>query len=43
MDTPEQRGAWSLTFRYTTLTYTANGGAADAQSLMVFWALYFNP
>lgn len=43
MDTPEERGAWSLTFRYTKLTYTANGATADAQSFMLFTALYFNP
>lgn len=43
MDTPEQRGAWSLTFRYTKLTYSANGASADASSFMIFSALYFNP
>jgi len=43
LDTLEQRGAWSLTFRYTQLTYTANGGSADGQSFMVFSTLYFNP
>ena len=39
----EQRGAVSLTFRYTKLTYTANGGAIDGQSLMLFTTYYYNP
>jgi len=43
MNTREQRGAWSLTFRYTKLTYSANGATADAASLMVYSALYYNP
>jgi hypothetical protein len=43
LDTPEQRGAWSLTFRYTKITYTASGGSANAQSFMLFSNLYFNP
>jgi hypothetical protein len=43
MDTPEQRGAWSLTVRYTKLSYSANGGSVDAQSVMVFTSLYYNP
>jgi len=43
LETPEQRGAWSLTFRYTKLTYSANGATADAQNFMLFSTLYFNP
>jgi hypothetical protein len=40
---PAQHGAWSLTFRYTKLTYTANGVSVDGQSLMFFSTLYYNP
>ena len=40
---PEQHGAISLTFRYTKLTYTANGVSVDGQSLMLFTTSYFNP
>ena len=43
MNTPEQRGAWSLTVRYTKATYSANGGSVDGSSFMVFSTLYFNP
>ena len=39
----EQRGAFSLTFRYTKLTYTTSVGAIDGQSLMVFPTYYYNP
>ena len=40
---PEQHGAFSLTFRYTKLTYTANGASVDGQSFMVFTTMYYNP
>jgi hypothetical protein len=40
---PEQHGAFSLTFRYTKLTYAANGASVDGQSLMVFTTFYYNP
>lgn len=43
LDTPEQRGASSLTLRYTKLTYTAEGGSADGSSVMLFCAIYYNP
>ena len=43
IDTEEQRGAWSLTFRYTDLTYVAGGGSASARSFMIFNAFYYNP
>ena len=44
---PEQHGAYSLTFRYTKLTYTASsaagGGTADASSFMIYNTFYYNP
>jgi hypothetical protein len=49
MDTEEQRWAWSLTFRYTDLTYTVGdgygyaSGSASARSFMIFNAFYYNP
>lgn len=48
MDTQEQRGAWSLTFRYTKITYTASDptagdATANGESFMVFNSYYFNP
>jgi hypothetical protein len=43
METEEQRGAWSLTFRYTDLSYATGYGPASARSFMIFNAFYFNP
>ena len=48
IDTPEQRGAWSLTFRYTKITYTASDpstgdASANGESFMLFNSYYFNP
>ena len=41
---PEQHSAYSLTFRYTKLTYTAAGGeTADASSFMIYNTFYYNP
>lgn len=40
--TPEQRGAMSLTVRYTNVTYAVNGVSIDAQSVMVLCALYYH-
>jgi hypothetical protein len=41
---PEQHGAYSLTFRYTKLTYTAaGGGTVDASSFMIYNTFYYNP
>ncbi len=41
--TQEQRGAWSLTFRYTKITYTAGYESANGQSFMLFSNFYYNP
>lgn len=48
IDTTEQRGAWSLTFRYTQITYTASDpyageGSANGESFMIFNSYYYNP
>jgi hypothetical protein len=43
IETQEQRGAWSLTFRFTDLTYTGNGSSGSGRSYMLFSALYYNP
>ena len=47
LPTPEQHGAYSLTFRYTKLTYTASeaagGGTVDASSFMIYNTFYYNP
>ncbi len=48
IDTTQQRGAWSLTFRYTRLTYTASDpaagdGSANGDSFMIFNNYYYNP
>lgn len=44
---PEQHGAYSLTCRYTKLTYTASGAAGgettDASSFMIYNTFYYNP
>jgi hypothetical protein len=47
---PEQHGAYSLTFRYTKMTYTApggyngyGGGTVDASSFMIYNTFYYNP
>jgi hypothetical protein len=40
---PEQNGGFSLTFRYTKLSYAVNGESINGQSFMLFTALYFNP
>ena len=42
-DTATQDWGWSLTFRYTKLTYVENGVSADGQSFMFFNTVYFNP
>jgi hypothetical protein len=46
---PEQHGAFSLTGRYTKMTYTAPmtytgaGGSVDASSFMIYTNFYYNP
>jgi hypothetical protein len=40
---PPQHGGFSLTGRYTKLTYTAPGGSADASSFMIYTNFYYNP
>lgn len=46
---PDQHGAYSLTFRYTKMTYTApsnaygGGGSVDASSFMIYSTFYYNP
>jgi hypothetical protein len=43
LDTPEQRGAWSLTLRYTKVRYSVGGGSVDGSSFMCFSTFYYNP
>ena len=42
-DNSAQNFAWSVTFRYTKLSYVENGVSADGQSFMLFSTAYFNP
>jgi hypothetical protein len=42
-ESAEQKGAWSVTFRYTAMSYAANGVLVDASSFMLLTAVYYNP
>lgn len=40
---PEQHSAFSLTGRYTKLTYASATGSVDASSFMIYTNFYYNP